>query len=933
LPQAQKGSKTLECPHCKKENPDDCHFCSSCGSKILPPEKEPVAHTKTVQVQTLELAVGSTFARRYKILKELGRGGMGIVYKTEDTKLKRTVALKSLAPQLLGVDETKIRFVREAQAAAALNHPNICTVYEIDEAEGKSFIAMEYIEGRTLKEKVMMRPLSLGEALDITIQMTDGFQHAHDMGIIHRDIKSSNIMIQKNGQAKIMDFGLAKLAGSTMVTREGTTLGTISYMSPEQAQGKDVDNRSDIWSLGVVLYELVSGRLPFRGERDQAVIYSIINEEPLPVTSLRSGIPLELERIIHKCLEKDSIYRYQSASDLLADLKRMKRDLDKEKVPTLATTILAKPQKSEKSKVTKRIVWSASSVCAVVVLSLLAFNLFKPKRAPIQPLSELSLIPFTSGESLSVFPCWSPDGNWVAYASDETGNMDIWKKPVEGGEAIQITTSPNDDSQPAWSPDGRQIAYYSDMEGGGIFLIPSEGGTPYRLTSFGAHPAWSPDSETLAFDRSGDIYLVPVTEAEPKLVVSGTSSIPYTVWSADGEKIMYWNRTKGDLYVFSLKNGRSEPLNLVPSGQEITGLTLSPNGRVLVMSRGPFGGNKNLWKVDVNPISLKPTGNLVPVSVTTTEDIQCVFSPDGSKLAFMASQLERHLWAAPLDSRTGSITGQGKRLTFKSKLNYYPACSPDGQTLVWTSHVAGQGLICTLNLEEGEERKATREWGRKVREVGGSFSPDSEQICYSSTIRGSYELWRLPSLRSVAVRLTSTQNHVRDTLTAWSPKGETIAFYSNREGNWDVWSIQTDGQSQPKQLTRWESSELYPCWSPDGRQIAFMTDKEGNADIWVMDADGGNPQPYIVHSAEEGWSSWSPDGRWFYFISNRSGVFNVWLKSTRSGEVRQVTDYSGQYLGLPDSVLYTKFAVTPSYIIVPLESRKGNLFILENFKN
>jgi Tol biopolymer transport system component len=266
-------------------------------------------------------------------------------------------------------------------------------------------------------------------------------------------------------------------------------------------------------------------------------------------------------------------------------------------------------------------------------------------------------------------------------------------------------------------------------------------------------------------------------------------------------------------------------------------------------------------------------------------------------------------------------------------LNYYPACSPDGQALVWTSHVAGQGVICTLNLEEDEERKATREWGRKVREVGGSFSPDSEQICYSSTIRGSYELWRLPSLRSVAVRLTSTEYPIRDTLTAWSPKGDTIAFYSNREGNWDVWSIQTDGRSQPKQLTRWKSSELYPSWSPDGRQIAFKTDKEGNADIWIMDADGGNPRPYIVHPAEEGWSSWSPDSRWFYFISNRSGVFNVWVKSTRTSEVRQVTDYSGQSLGLPDSALFTKFAVTPSHIIFPLESRKGNLFILENFKN
>ena len=205
-------------------------------------------------------------------------------------------------------------------------------------------------------------------------------------------------------------------------------------------------------------------------------------------------------------------------------------------------------------------------------------------------------------------------------------------------------------------------------------------------------------------------------------------------------------------------------------------------------------------------------------------------------------------------------------------------------------------------------------------------------MCYSSTVGGSYEIWRLPSLGSVALKLTKTQDTIRDSMTTWSPDGETIAFYSNRKGNWDIWSVEANGRGQPRQLTSWESNENYPSWSPDGRYLAFRTDKEGNGDIWIMDADGRNQKPCITHSAEEGWSAWSPDGRWFYFVSNRSGVFNVWVKPAAGGEARQVTAYKGLSAGLPDFVLFTKFAVSSSHLIVPLETRRGNIYILENLK-
>jgi serine/threonine protein kinase/tetratricopeptide (TPR) repeat protein len=268
--------------------------------------------------------IGKTVSH-YKILEKLGEGGMGVVYKAEDTKLKRTVALKFLSPQALGSEEEKSRFIHEAQAAASLNHSNICTVHEIDEAEGQGFIAMEYVEGESLKDKIEAGPMKIDDALSVAIQMAGGLQEAHEKGIVHRDIKPANVMISAKGQVKIMDFGLAKSARAVAVTQTGTTLGTVAYMSPEQSRGEAVDQRTDLWSLGAVLYEMVTGRRPFTGDYEQAVVYSILNATPDPVTGLRTGVPMDLERVIDRCLEKDAADRYQTAGDLVSDLRRVLR--------------------------------------------------------------------------------------------------------------------------------------------------------------------------------------------------------------------------------------------------------------------------------------------------------------------------------------------------------------------------------------------------------------------------------------------------------------------------------------------------------------------------------------------------------------------------------------------------------------------------------
>jgi serine/threonine protein kinase/tetratricopeptide (TPR) repeat protein len=330
--------------------------------------------------------IGKTISH-YTILEELGRGGMGVVYLAEDTKLRRSVALKFLTPQALGTEDEKTRFIHEAQAAAALNHPNICTVYEIDEAEGRSFIAMEYVEGRSLKDIIASGPMKLEEAQGIAMQIAGALHAAHQKQIVHRDIKPANIMITDEGRVKIMDFGLAKSPGRTQLTREGTTLGTVAYMSPEQSRGEAVDSRTDIWSLGVMLYEMVTGQRPFKGEYEQAVIYSIMSEAPEPVTALRTGVPVELERIAHKAMAKKASDRYQHADELLVDLRALSAEI--------TTTGIAKgPAKTGFTG--KRIGLIFSSVIIIIAALVLARLFLFPEKSEtidsiaVKPLENLS---------------------------------------------------------------------------------------------------------------------------------------------------------------------------------------------------------------------------------------------------------------------------------------------------------------------------------------------------------------------------------------------------------------------------------------------------------------------------------------------------------------------------------------------------------------
>ena len=359
----------MKCPNCHSDNPDTSRFCGSCAALLAQEGRLPDSLTKTLETPLQVITKDKLIAGKYRIVEEIGHGGMGVVYKAEDLKLKRPVALKFLPPHLMNSPELKERFLIEAQAAAALSHPNICVIHEVGETEGQSFIAMEFVDGETLRDKVKKGPLKTDEALDIVIQVAAGLGEAHHKGIIHRDIKSANIMVTDKGQAKVMDFGLAKLRGGSSLTKSQTTLGTVAYMSPEQARGDELDQRTDLWSLGVVLYEMLTGEVPFKGDRDVSIIYSIVHEEPKSLKLRKPPVPEELQQVIARSLKKNREARYGSAEEMLKDLRVYQTSLQLEGSGVLNLKTLGRRLRKPRVIV--------PTVAVLIALSFFGFRFFK----------------------------------------------------------------------------------------------------------------------------------------------------------------------------------------------------------------------------------------------------------------------------------------------------------------------------------------------------------------------------------------------------------------------------------------------------------------------------------------------------------------------------------------------------------------------------
>jgi Tol biopolymer transport system component/predicted Ser/Thr protein kinase len=876
----------------------------------------------------------------YQVIEVLGIGGMGEVYLARDERLNRKLALKLLPRHFTRVTDRVRRFEREARAASALNHPNIITIYDIGEIAGIYFIAAEYVEGQTLRQLIERSALQVKDAIAICLQIAGALDAAHEAGLVHRDIKPENVMVRPDGYVKVLDFGLVKLTEPGVLeqqpdphdphkTSPGTVMGTIAYMSPEQASGIEVDHRSDIFSLGVLMYELLTGVLPFKGVSTASTLDAIIYHQPATLTSINKETNMEMERIVSRALEKDRNFRYQTAGDFRAELKGLQRELDSVSRRSDVGSSLAAENKPSGLMIQKP-VFALAAILVLVVL-VFAWMLGKAQKSEPSPWLAARISQITDFPHEEFFPSLSPDGNTLVYARRSGGDWDIFAQRVGGFNTQSLTENySGDDTQPAFSPDGAYIAFRSERDGGGIFVMGASGESVRRLSDRGAayDPAWSPDNLEVIYteERFRDprdrmvsphrLWAVNLKTLEKRIIT--TKDVVQPQWSPSGHRIAYWASDESSQRDIWTMNPQGEAAVRVTNDAATDWNPVwSPDGKYLYFV-SDRSGRMQLWRISIDEPSGRPLSppELVPTPSALSQHIS--LSRDGKRLAFVNASVKRNLYRVEVDPQNERITGQPKALTQWSRQGMDLDISADGKHLAYTTVADSQEDIALLNSDgSGEPRWLTDD---EYRDRGPRWSPDGKRLAFYSTRSGNFEIWLINADGTGLRRLTESGND-RAFTPLWSPDGKRLSYTNNR-GETRIIEVDKPSSEQTPQKLNPERNpplQFWPAaWSPDGRRLIGRSNLEGQALV---------PVTYLFETGkfEKLSDTGSPSMAWFQ--DNRRTLFMiegaVFLTDTE-------TKKSCSFFSItPDRIIGFRLSRDNRWLYYILESIESDVWLLQ----